>query len=164
MLLRNESVVRHSIDIKLVFDDNTCRELTIHEGEIVEISYRKNGFVRCGVGFIRQIKPYLKKSFRYNRPVESAVILLDMSEENTACVDKIELDDIIDINFVYPDCQCPILPSKPPKNEHCNCINCQCKKEDIPKPPQNNDCKCKKPHYSCLVGSALTNRGVIGHG
>ena len=38
MLLRNESRVKHVIEIKLVFDDNTTREIEIHEGECVHVS------------------------------------------------------------------------------------------------------------------------------
>ena len=165
MLLRNESLVKHYITVNLVFDDNTNKTLDIHEGEIVKVKYRKNGHVECGVGIIRQIKPFVRRSYRCNRQVqiESAYILLDMSQDNLACIDKIDLCDIIDIEFIYPDCPCPIPPLDPPKND-CNCRpGCGCGKEELPPPPQHN-CQCDKPHYSCITGSALTNRGVIGHG
>lgn len=147
MLLRNESKVRHSIDIKLVFDDNTTRELQVYEGLCVHVSYRKNGCLRCGTGVITEIKPYIKR-FRC-RTIESAVITLDMSEENYAHVDKIELDDIIDIKVIcYCDC-CPENQEKPePPKPQCPCMD-----------------KCKEPkvHYSCLVGTPITNKGVIAH-
>ena len=145
MLLRNESKVIHSIQIKLVFDDNTTRELEIHEGECVQMSYRRNGCIRCGMGIIRRIEPYIKK-YCYNKPIESALILLDMSEENQSCIDKIELDDIIDIRFIY-SCDCPNdeTPTKPEK-------------------PCESNCQCENTQYSCLVGSVVTNKGVVAHG
>lgn len=145
MLLRNESRIRHSIDIKLVFDDNTTRELQIFEGLCVNISYRKNGCLRCGTGVISEIKPYIKR-FRC-RVVESAVITLDMSEENYAHVDKIELDDIVDIKVV---CYCDCCPEKEEKPEP-------------PKCPCTDKCKEPKVHYSCLVGTPITDKGVIAH-
>lgn len=151
MLLRNESKVKHSIDIKLVFDDNTTRELELREGDFVHVSYRNNGCLKHGIGIVKRIEPYLKKYYRCgcNQPVESALIVIDMSENNEACVVKIELCDIIDIKLVYPCCSCPPV-EMPPK----------------PQCPHMENCCCKelKPHYSCTVGSVVTNKGVVAHG
>ena len=160
MLIRNESKVKHSIDIKLVFDDNTIKELEIHEGDCVHVSYKRNDCVKCGVGVIRKIKPIIRAKFSCcdSQLSESASITIDMSENNMACVDKFELDDIIDIKILYPCCcqipntelpQCPCIKS--PKDPECTC-----------KP---SVCPCESDiQYSCVTGSALTNRGVIAHG
>lgn len=126
MLLRNESRVKHIIEIKLVFDDNTTREIEVYEGQCVHISYRRNGCVKCGLGVIKEIKPYIKKVCC--GIIETAVITLDMSQDNYACVEKIELDDIVDI--YQPCCNCPSMEdSKPPVEEvvivhHCCCCKC----------------------------------------
>lgn len=103
MLLRNESRVRHSIDIKLVFDDNRVRKLEINEGDYVQVSYRKNGCIKCGVGIIRDIKAYIhSKKWPFCKR-ESAVITLDMSEDFISCIDKIDMFDIIDIRKIEYD-------------------------------------------------------------
>ena len=142
MLLRNESVVKHIIEIKLVFDDNTTREIEIYEGQCVHVSYRKNGCIKNGTGVIRKIKPFIKKICC--GIVESAVIELDMSQDNYACVEKIELDDILDISHLC--CKCPNEEEPPCDDE------------------TSNDCPCRKEvQYSCLTGAVLTNKGVVAH-
>lgn len=165
MLLRNESRVKHSIDIKLVFDDNTIKELEIHESDCVHVSYRRNGCLKCGVGVIREIKPYIRKFCC--EIIESATIILDMSEENNAHIEKIDLDDIVDIDIVYPCC-CQIPDINNPQKPQCNCGSNECKCNKESEPPKNQcNCNniCKPPiHYSCLVGTAITDRGVIAHG
>lgn len=111
MLLRNESRIRHSIDIKLVFDDGKKRELQIQEGDQVQVSYRKNGCIKCGVGVIRKITIVVFSKKRYccfNRR-ESAIITLDMSEDHVSCVDKFDIYDIIDIRKL---CNCQICPGE----------------------------------------------------
>lgn len=102
MLIRNESRMMIILDIKLVFDDNTTRELQVKQFDCVQVSYRKNGCVRCGTGIIREIEPYIKHNYD---PVcccnkHSARITLDMSSDHVACVEKIDLYDIIDIRQV----------------------------------------------------------------
>ena len=121
MLLRNESKVKHSIDIKIVFDDNTTRELEINVGDFVHVSYRRNCSLKHGIGIVKRIEPYLKKYRQCccNDILESAMIVIDMSENNAACVEKIELCDIVDIKLVYPCCSCP--PSEMPPKMHCPC-------------------------------------------
>ena len=142
MLLRNESRIRHSIDISLVFDDNKKRVLTIQECDQVQISYRKNGCLRHGVGVIRDIKPYVyTKKFPHCQK-ESAIIVLDMSEDHVCCVDRIDLYDIIDIRKIN------IQDSN--SNSGCNC-NCN-----------NSDFVPKKPKRRIgVVGAPLTNKGVV---
>ena len=170
MLLRNESKVKHSIDIKLVFDDNSVRELSIHEGEYVYITYRHDGCIFCGTGIIRKISPFLKR-YCFDKVVESAVIELDMSETNCAFMEKIELDDIIDIKLVYP-CGCIVpesgLNDKPITTpDCCDKMDCCDNKEHVkPQHPCRQYCKCKGPkiQYSCLVGSVVTDKGVVAHG
>ena len=159
MLLRNESRVKHSIEIKLVFDDNTCRELEIHEGEFIKISYRKDGYVKHGIGLIREIKIYTKFRCPDRR---NAAIVLDMSKNNNAQMEIIELDDIIDVEFAYPDCNCSEL--KPSKVDTCCGCDCHCSKE-IPKVEEPITCMCQnKVQFSCLVGTAVTDEGVVAHG
>ena len=147
MLLRNESKVKHSIDIKLVFDDNTTKELELQEGNFIHVSYRRNGCLKCGLGVIRKIEPYIKK-WCCGEPKITAYIVLDMSEDNNACIDKVELCDIVDVDIMYPDCSCPSLetPIKPP----CDCASCPCKEPNA--------------HPTCVTGSAVTNKGVVVHG
>lgn len=100
MLLRNESRIKHSILVKLVFDDDRTRELEINEGDYIQISYRKNGRVACGVGTVRDIKTYVyTKRWPFCKK-ESAIITLDMSEDYSCCVDKIDMYDIIDVREV----------------------------------------------------------------
>ena len=128
MLLRNESRIRHSILIKLVFDDDTCRELEVQEGDYISVSYRKNGYVRCGVGVIKNIKPYFfTKKWRCKS--ESAVITVDMSSDLQCNIDSFDLFDIIDIKRIIPvDCQCcccnvgneiqqPNIPQEPTESQ-----------------------------------------------
>ena len=134
MLLRNESRVLHTIDIKLVFDDDKVRELKIAEGDTVQVSYRKNGCIARGTGVIRNIKPYVHtKKFPHICCMESAIITLDMSEDLIACVDKIDLYDIIDIRKVAEFIQ-PIIPDNSGDFEITveSCENCPCnKKEEV---------------------------------
>lgn len=137
MLLRNESRIKHSIEIKLVFDDGKQRELEIHECDYIQVSYRKNGCLRCGVGIIRDIKPYVyTKRFPFCKR-ESAVITLDMSEDHVSCVDKIDMYDIIDIR---------ILQSYDSDNDS---------EQEVIDP----DFTVKKA--CCSVGCPVTNKGVI---
>lgn len=112
MLLRNESRVQHSIHIRLIFDDNKKRELDITEGDLVQVSYRKNHRINCGVGIIRDIKTYAPARRKENFCMrESAIITLDMSEDHVCCVDKFDMFDIIDIRIVK---QCPCNPDPTP--------------------------------------------------
>lgn len=127
MLLRNESRVKHIIEVKLVFDDNTTREIEIYEGQCVHVTYKKNGCINCEVGVIREIKPYIKKLCC--KLVETAVIVLDASENNYARVEKIELDDIVDISHLCNEC--PGIPEPDPEPVYkCCCKNCTCYPED----------------------------------
>lgn len=136
MLLRNESRVRHSIDIKLIFDGDRKREITIQECDNVQVSYRKNGCIKCGVGVITKIEPY--KYVKNKRCCEqtSAIITVDMSEDYVACTQKIDLFDIIDIRKVKCECVC----------------HCPNKEETTP------DFSVKP---EMLVGTLLTDKEVI---
>lgn len=137
MLLRNESRVRHSIDIKLIFDGDRKREITIKEHDNIQVSYRKNGCIKCGVGVITNIEPYkYTKGKRCCSFQESAIITIDMSEDYVACTQKIDLLDIIDIRKVQ-----------------CECV-CQCpNKEQV-----NPDFTAKS---ETMVGAILTDKDVI---
>ena len=127
MLLRNESKVKHSIDIKLVFDDNTTRELELEVGDFIHVSYRSNGCLEYGIGIVKRIEPFIKKYRQCccNDILESALIVVDMSENNMSCVKKIELCDIVDIKFVYPCCPCPPVEMLPKMQCSCmeGCVN-----------------------------------------
>lgn len=100
MLLRNESRVRHSIDIKLVYDDNRVRELELNEGDCIQISYRKDGCIKCGVGTIRRIETSIHSNRFPFCKRETAIITLDMSEDFISCIAKINMFDIIDVRHV----------------------------------------------------------------
>lgn len=103
MLLRNESKVKHSILIKLVFDDNLTRELEIQEDDYIQVSYRKNGCLKCGVGVIKKIKHY---NLAFKRK-DSAIITLDMSTNLECNIDSFDIQDIIDVRKIIPiDCNC----------------------------------------------------------
>lgn len=106
MLLRNDSRVIHSIAIKLVFDDSLVRELTIQEGDYVNVSYRKNGCVKCGVGMVKSIRPYaFTKTWTCAK--ESATIIVDMSTDLQSNIDSFDMFDIVDIRKILPvDCKC----------------------------------------------------------
>lgn len=154
MLLRNESRIRHSIQIKLVFDDNRKRELEIQECDCVQVSYRKNGCIRQGVGIIRKIEPYVHtKKFSFCKS-GSAVITLDMSEDHVCCVDKFDMYDIIDIRKVQinkPEDDNEITEPDFDINNGCNCgCNCQ-KPEPEPQPI------VKKNKTGCFI----TAKGVL---
>ena len=140
MLLRNESRIKHSIQIKLVFDDDRVRELEISEFDHVQVSYRKNGCIRQGVGIIREIKPYIpsKKWSFCKRIAESAIIALDMSEDLVSCVDKFDMQDIIDIRKIM---------------KHC-CCNC-CSDKD------NTETDTEDEIDGCIVGCPVTDKGVV---
>ena len=139
MQLRNESRIRHSIEIKLVFDDNRTRELSIKECDFVQVSYRKNGCMKQGVGIIKKIEPYkYTKKFSVCKR-ESAVITLDMSDDYVCCTDKFDLFDIIDIRKVQ-----------------LNKPNCQ-QKPDL---GSNNVCHCPCKNKN-KTGAILTEKGVV---
>lgn len=142
MLLRNESRIVHAIKIKLVFDDGRKRELEIHEFDHVQVSYRKNGCIRQGVGVIRNIKPYVHtKKWPFCKRA-SAIITLDMSEDLVCCVDKFDMLDIIDIRKVKP------------VEDNYGC-QCGCNKTEEPEP----DFEITRP--GCMVGCPVTNEDVI---
>ena len=111
MLLRNESRVRHSIMIKLVYDDNSVCETEVQEGDFIQVSYRKNGCVKNGVGRIKKIK--------HTGPInckDNAVITIDMSTDLEAHLDAFELRDIIKIRNIEPfdfECKCCCKMEKP---------------------------------------------------
>ena len=139
MLLRNESRIKHTIEIKLVFDDGRTREVEINVGDEVQVSYRKNGCLRQAVGVIREIKPYSHtKKFPFCHR-ESAVIKLDMSEDLVCCVDKIDLFDIIDIRKLNAEKTC--------------CCECQTTESEY-------EIKSSK----CKVGCAVTGEEVVTRG
>lgn len=119
MLLRNDSTVKHSIMIKLVFDDGLTRELEIQENDYIQVSYRKNGCMKCGVGIIKNIKPYFFTK-RWIHQKESAVITLDMSSDLECNIDSFDIQDIIDIRKITP--------------VDCNCCCCCCSSGNIVKP------------------------------
>lgn len=155
MLLRNESRIRHSIQIKLVFDDNRKRELEIQECDCVQVSYRKNGCIRQGVGVIRKIEPYIHHKKFSCCARESAVITLDMSEDHVCCVDKFDIYDIIDIRKVQiskpEDDDNNITEPDFDVNNGCQCgCNCQ-KPEPEPEPI------VKKNKTGCFI----TEKGVL---
>ena len=142
MLLRNESRISHIIHIKLVFDDNTQRELDIQVNDCVQVSYRKNGCLRQGVGVIRKIQHInisAKSPGFCNR--ESAIITLDMSEDHVCCVDKIDIYDIVDIRHVRVD-------NLEENNNNDFIVN-------------NNECHCccNKPEQNDSV--AITEKGAV---
>lgn len=139
MLLRNESRIVHAIKIKLVFDDGRKRELEIHEYDSVQVSYRKNGCIRQGVGVIRNIKPYVHShKFPFCKRA-SAIITLDMSEDLVSCVDKFDMFDIIDIRKVQN--------TDTKYGCHCGCNNTEEVEPDfeITRPECPEDCPADCP-------------------
>jgi len=136
MLLRNESRIIHSINVKLVFDDGKTRELELHECDDIQISYRKNGCIKNGVGKIRHIKPYIynKKWNSCCSRRESAIIVVDMSEDYVSYVEKIDLFDILDVRIVDPSS----LPTE-----------------------SSNSSDFDVTPGGCRVGCPITNKGVV---
>ncbi len=116
MLLRNESKVRHFVEINLTYDDKAKKELIVHEGDCVDISYRRNGRVAVGSGKIKNIivKQYTKSNGFGTG--ETAILEIDMSSNCKAETDEINIRDIIDINLktdneaTYPDMDDEIDP------------------------------------------------------
>ena len=102
MLLRNESKVKYSIQIRLIFDDDRRRNLEIQVGDKIQVSYRRNGRIKCDIGIIKEIKPYIHSKRWHFSKKESAIIIVDMSEENVAMLEKIDMYDIIDIRKILP--------------------------------------------------------------
>ena len=101
------------------------------------MSYRKNGCLKQAVGIIKEIKPYTHtKRFPFCKH-ESAIIILDMSEDLMCCVDKIDLYDIIDIRKINNQC----------------CCGCEVQKPE--KPTRG---------MKCVVGGPLTNKEVVSNG
>lgn len=137
MLLRNESRIKHTIEIKLVFDDNRTREIEINVCDQVQMSYKKNGCLKQAVGVIRDIKPYVHtKRYPFCKR-ESAIITLDMSEDYVCCSDKIDLYDIIDIRKLNDGCCCESKTEEP-------------------------DFTVRSP--KCRVGYPVTNKEVVVRG
>lgn len=158
MLLRNESRISHSIQIKLVFDDNRKRELEIQECDCVQVSYRKNGCIRQGVGVIRKIEPYIHtKKFSFCAR-ESAIITLDMSEDHVCCVDKFDMYDIIDIRKVQvskPEDDDNITEPDFDVNHGCHCDH-----------HHHHHCHDPKPEPQPIInknktGCFITEKGVL---
>lgn len=110
MLIRNDSRVNYSIDIKLLFDDNSTKELTIKESDYIHVTYRKNGCVHCGIGTITRITPYFRTRWDKCSAKSSAIITIDMSKQNDAHIEQINLYDIIDVYLLEKEeIQCPYL-------------------------------------------------------
>ncbi len=108
MLIRNDSRVNYSIDIKLLFDDNSTKELTIKESDYIHITYRKNGCIKCGIGTITRINPYFRTRWDKCNTKSSAIITVDMSKENDACIEQIELYNILDVYILDKEnLKCP---------------------------------------------------------
>ena len=100
MLLRNESKVRHFIEINLTFDDKQNKNMILNEGDRIQVSYRKDGRVAAGVGKITEIiTRHIHKCNGFGHK-ERAFIKVDMSEECAALSETIDIRDIIDINKV----------------------------------------------------------------
>ena len=109
MLIRNESKVCNWIRIKLVFDDDSIKELDIHETDYVHVEYRKNGCKKSVTGAIVAINPYMKKC-ACNNKILSAIIKVDASKEFNCDVVSFDMNDIIDITKLIPTkcccCKC----------------------------------------------------------
>jgi hypothetical protein len=101
MLLRNESKVCNWIRVKLIFDDNSIKELDIHESDYVHVVYRKNGCKESVIGAVVDINPYIRKCACNNKKI-SAIIKVDASKEFNCEVVSFDMNDIIDITKLIP--------------------------------------------------------------
>lgn len=114
MLIRNESRVRHFIEINLTYDDKENTNMIVNENDVVTISYRRNGRIHVGTGKITDIKIHHRKKRNGFGMKESAILIIDMSGECSSRTENIDIRDIIDIKKLVPKkCKniCDVDPS-----------------------------------------------------
>ena len=98
MLVANKSKVIVEIDLNLVFDDDTIKSFIVQEGDILAIVFRQNFKNLQKVGRIVKIEYVAPPK---NSGVEpSALITFDCSGKHSANIQKILLDDILNVEQV----------------------------------------------------------------
>ena len=102
MLLRNESRVRHFVEINLTYDDKESNNLIVNEGDNVAISFRKNGRIAMGEGKITEIKVQHRARCNGFGMKETAILEIDMSGDCNSQTESVDIRDIIDIRKLVP--------------------------------------------------------------
>ncbi len=98
MLLRNESRIKFSVQVNLVFDDKKPKSVEVNEGDRVLLVYRKNGRKVTRAGRISYIEAkVLNRKFDHKKTGYTAEFRFDYSEDFESKVDFIDLYDILDI-------------------------------------------------------------------
>lgn len=91
MLLKNTCEIIKSLNIKLVFDDESVKNRTIEVGDLVDITFNKDGMRRSIEGTVKKIEDEScpKKTHWY--------IIVDGSTSNIARIEKIYTEKILDV-------------------------------------------------------------------
>jgi len=95
MLLSKSFDIIQSLVLKLVFDDESVKELVISEKDIVNMTYNKNGN-RCNVeGRVSRINVETNTCQK-----RGSYIIIDASSTGKSSVEKIDINAIIDCDIV----------------------------------------------------------------
>ena len=128
MLLRNESKVLFEVMIKLVFDDDTYKEIIVKEDDILEFKYRIDGNAVIALGKIVSINPVILRGstpttcdyvcnasccINSNLPEIEVIFTIDASTEMNCGVFKVKLSDILDIYTLNSEIINPVDPNAP---------------------------------------------------
>lgn len=102
MLIENRSKVIVEIDLNLIFDDSTIKSFRLKEGDIIAITYRQDFKKLQKVGMVKNIAYVAPPK---NSGIEpSALLTMDFSGKHSSNIQKIMLDDILNVEQVsIPD-------------------------------------------------------------
>lgn len=95
MLLSIKYDVINSLVIKLRFEDGSTKEEVVSVGDIVNCTYNRNGVRRTVEGTVKQINSDVNPCGN-----QRWYLYIDSSSYGKACVDKVEVDKILDMDVL----------------------------------------------------------------
>lgn len=95
MLLSIKYDVINSLDIKLAFDDGNTKEEHVSIGDVVDVSYNKNGCKKSMEGIVKQIVTGQDPCKR-----QTWYMIVDASNYGRAMLEKIEIGKILDLEVI----------------------------------------------------------------
>lgn len=111
MILSVKYEILRSIDLKVIYDDNTFKRVEVAPNDVVQIAYNKNGMRKDVKGRVSAIDTDPHWSPRnphyvyrgdccHKHPEEACFIILDCSDAGVADIEKINVHDIIDCEMI----------------------------------------------------------------
>ena len=107
MLLKVSHEIIKSVNIGLVYDDNTTKKVLIQNGDVVEINYVYNGIKKEVTGTVKRIFTENEHAGHIGHVAscnscknEGCYLYIDASTTNNADLVKIDVDCIFDINVI----------------------------------------------------------------